>query len=466
LQLFVLLVGCVIFTIVPWMSRERGLSDDSKSWSPHKLMTESPFTFDVSIIKSPKQSQNESTILDGQILQMLKDTDDAIQPKNSSRDSRKRQNSTNLNQRSKAGSTSKDLKGKKNLSKSKNPLQARGQLGGYVMTTFESISNRINRSGPPESLENIHISKFAPVSKPDLHNTPDQKSKLSNPQLHSETIGSFGKPTERERMMQSRNGNGNNIGTLKKSAISSAFNTKYDLINHKDSQLGSDESPAKVHKNHKETGLLESLITHDSNHTHNYQQAYEGSSADTSASNNVNQAGEIQEFQLLGHRQQSNTKVPCISLQTLNKPFSSSTSITLPKNCHKTSAKEKVPVKLHKVLGNSSGMNSLDNSPSDSKQELKLAAPVSNPHDKTQGEQLKKQVSRDKIPTAVKLIRGDRPASSEKETKSAGLTKKVSSKQGLEPVQPNSKRGIISQQSNRHFPSIQEVLLSPQGVKD
>ena len=457
-------VSCIV-NIVGSMRGESNWSDESKSWSPSKNPTESQFAFDMSVITSAKQAQNESSILDGQILQMLKDDDDCGQPPNSSRARRNaRQKSTNTSNRSKAGSTSKDVKGKKSMSKSKNPLPIpKGPAGGYKMNTFESLSNRMSKTGPSDLLENLSISKFASTTRPDLNNTPDPKSKLLANQLNCDSIRNGSKQTEREKLMNSRHGPSGGFSTHKKSTISSAFSHKADVPLSRDGNSESDDSPIKQFTIEKEGGFLDNLASQEPNQFHNYY--HKGTSADTSSSNNP--TSEKLDIEVVGDHKASYLKVPNIPLQGLNQPFSSSSSInTLSKNSNKLSTKEKQPVRLQKVLGSNSGLDSHDSSPKATKIELPEYNPsvdTEKPHTKP----LKKQASREGITASNKVYKPERPISSDKEIKSGmTLTKKASSKHGLEPAQPHTKRGSVNQQSNRHFPSIQEVLLAPQVSKD
>ena len=443
------------------MRAEANWSDDSKSWSPNKNTSESQFAFDVSVISPNKQQgPNESTLLDGQILQLLKDVDDETAPQNSSRARRnQRQKSSNTSHRSKIDSTSKDNKRKKSLSKSKNPIPG----SSYKMNTFESLSHRLNGAGPKEALENITISKFATGVRKEILNTPDPKSRLLTTQLQSDSNSNLNKQTERERLMQSRHGQGGTFGNHKKSAISSAFSTKIELVLPKEGQSESDESPIKQITIERDGGFLEALANHDPNHLQSYN--YKGSSADTSSSYNIGSD------QIEAERGAANAsgqlRVPAIALQGLNKPFSSSSSInTLSKQSQKVPIRDKQPVKLQKVLGSGSGLDSQDSSPKDRKAE-DFVKPPSEMVEKPPQKILKKQPSRENLPTAAKATKPDRHMSSDKDTKSGPvLTKKSSSKNGLEPAQPNTKRGSFNQQSNRHFPSIQEVLLVPSTSKD
>lgn len=442
------------------MRVEANWSDESKSWSPNKNTSESQFAFDVSVITPNKQQgANESTLLDGQILQLLKDVDDEIAPQNSSRARRnQRQKSSNTSQRSKIDSTSKDNKRKKSLSKSKNPIPG----SSYKMNTFESLSHRLNGAGPTEALENITISKFATGVREFLY-TPDPKSRLLTTQLQSDSISNLNKQTEREKLMQSRHGQGGTFGNHKKSAISSAFSTKIGLVLPKEGQSESDESPIKQITIERDGRFLEMLATHDPNHLQSYN--YKGSSAETSSSYNI--GSDQIESETGAANPSGQLKVPSISLHGLNKPFSSSSSInTLSKQSHIVPIRDKQPVKLQKVLGSGSGLESHDSSPKDRKAEA-FAKPPSETVEKPPQKPLKKQPSRENLPTAAKASKPDRNMSSDKDKKSGPmLTKKTSCKNGLEPAQPNTKRGSFNQQSNRHFPSIQEVLLAPPGSKD
>lgn len=445
------------------MRTEANWSDESKSWSPNKNPSESQFVFDVSVISPNKQQgPNESAILDGQILQLLKDVDDEAEPPNSSRARRnQRQKSSNTSHRSKIDSTSKDNKRKKSLSKTKNPVPG----SSYKMNTFESLSHRLNGAGPKELLENVTISKFAPGNRKESFNTPDPKSRLLTTQLQSDSNSNIKKQTEREKLMQSRHGHqGGAFGTHKKSAISSAFCTKIEMILPKEGQSESDDSPIKQVTIERDGGFLDSVVNNDPNHLQSYN--YKGSSADTSSSFKIGGVEEI-ESEVGTANPSGQLKVPSIALNGINKPFSSSSSInTLSKQSNKVPTRDKQPVKLQKVLGSGSGLDSHDSSPKDRKKDDLAMAPV-DAVEKPVQKPLKKEPSRDNLPTAAKATKPDRHMSSDKDTRpGVGLIKKSSSKNGLEPAQPNTKRGSFNQQSNRHFPSIQEVLLVTPGSKD